>query len=238
MPADHYPLGEPLDWRPAAPPRRIPLRGRHVLVRPLDAAADAAALYAASHPPTGDAAIWTYLFDGPFATVRAFSEHLTAAERLDDPLRFTLARLPGERPEGMASYMRMVPEHGVIEIGNIWFGVPLQHTTAASEAIYLLARHVFDELGYRRLEWKCSALNAASRRAADRFGFAFEGTFRKHMVVKGRNRDTAWYAITDERWPQIRTGFEAWLDPANFDSSGRQRRSLGELIAKSSLSGD
>ena len=132
----------------------------------------------------------------------------------------------------MASYLRIEPEFGVIEIGHIWFGVPLQRTTAATEAIYLLARHAFDDLGYRRLEWKCNALNAASRRAAERFGFTFEGVFRQHMVVKGRNRDTAWYAIVDEDWPAIRSAFQAWLAPENFDSQGIQVRSLGDAIAE------
>ena len=126
--------------------------------------------------------------------------------------------------------MRITPEFGVIEIGNIWFGPTLQRTAAATEAIYLLARHAFDDLGYRRLEWKCDALNAASRRAAERFGFTFEGVFRKHMIVKGRNRDTAWYSITDQEWPAIRAGDEAWLAEDNFDGAGRQRRSLRELI--------
>jgi len=142
--------------------------------------------------------------------------------------------LPGERPLGQAAYLRIVPDHGSIEIGNIWFGPPLQRTTAATEAIYLLARHAFDDLGYRRLEWKCNALNAASRRAAERFGFTFEGIFRNHLVVKGRNRDTAWFAIADDDWPAIRAGFEAWLAADNFDSEGSQKRPLGELIASHS----
>jgi RimJ/RimL family protein N-acetyltransferase len=130
----------------------------------------------------------------------------------------------------MASYLRIVPEHGVIEIGHIWFGSPLQRTYAATEAIYLLMRHAFDELGYRRLEWKCNALNHASRRAAQRFGLRFEGVFNQHMVVKGRNRDSAWYAITDQEWPTARAGFQAWLAPENFNAGGVQRRSLAELI--------
>lgn len=154
-----------------------------------------------------------------------------------DSLYFTLVRLPDERPLGLASYLRITPEFGVIEIGHIWFGVALQRTTAATEAIYLLARHAFDDLGYRRLEWKCNALNAASRRAAERFGFTFEGVFRKHQIVKGRNRDTAWYEIVDEDWPAIRAGFESWLWPENFGSEGRQIRSLGELVAAGLLTG-
>jgi RimJ/RimL family protein N-acetyltransferase len=225
------PLGEHVDFGPVPRPSREPLRGRYVRVRPVSAATDAEPLYAVSHPPAGDPAIWTYLFDGPYESVDQLGRMLESAQRSEDPLFFTLARLPGERPEGLASYLRITPEFGVIEIGNIWFGAPLQRTTAATEAIYLLARHAFD-LGYRRLEWKCNALNAGSRRAAERFGFTFEGVFRKHMVVKGRNRDTAWFAITDDQWPGIRSGFEAWLSPENFDASGAQRRALAALIAQ------
>ena len=138
--------------------------------------------------------------------------------------------LPGEQAAGVASYLRITPDHGVIEIGHIWFGASLRRTSAATEAIYLLAAHAFDDLGYRRLEWKCDALNRASRRAAERFGFQFEGVFRQHMVVKGRNRDTAWFAITDEEWPAVRAGFRAWLSPSNRDDAGLQRRGLAELI--------
>ena len=129
----------------------------------------------------------------------------------------------------MASYMNIVPANGSIEIGHIWLAPALQKTRAATEAIYLLARHVFDDLGYRRLEWKCDALNAPSIRAARRFGFSYEGTFRQHMVVKGRNRDTAWFALLDRDWPAMRSAFERWLEPANFDAAGRQRRALSAL---------
>jgi RimJ/RimL family protein N-acetyltransferase len=129
----------------------------------------------------------------------------------------------------MASFLRMAPEHGVIEIGHIWFAPALQRTRQATEAIYLMARHVFDDLGYRRLEWKCDALNEPSRRAAQRFGFTFEGVFRQHMVVKGRNRDSAWFSILDGEWPAIREAFEAWLGPENFDADGRQRQTLAAV---------
>jgi len=203
-----------------------------VLLRPVDAGADADALYRVSHPPAGDPSIWTYLFDGPFADVAALRERLRVAEASEDPLFFTIVRLPQEQPQGAASYLRVVPEHGVIEIGNIWFGTPLQRTRAATEAIFLLVRHVFDDLGYRRLEWKCNALNMPSRRAAARFGFTFEGIFRRHLVIKDRNRDTAWYSIIDEEWPAVRAGFEAWLDPQNFDARGVQVTSLGDLIRR------
>jgi RimJ/RimL family protein N-acetyltransferase len=226
------PLGEQVEFKPVPPPARQLLLGSHVLVRPMSASTDAEALYAVSHPPEGDPALWTYLPDGPYDSVEHLRRTLTWAQRFEDPLYFTLARLPDEAPEGVASYLRITPEFGVIEIGHIWFGPPLKRTTAATEAIYLLARHAFDDLGYRRLEWKCNALNAASRRAAERFGFTCEGVFRKHMIVKGRSRDTAWYAITEDDWPSVRGGFQRWLAPDNFDSAGVQRRGLGELITE------
>jgi RimJ/RimL family protein N-acetyltransferase len=228
----NLPLGEELDWKPVPRPTSMSLHGSHILVRPVNAESDAVPLFSISHPPDGDPSIWTYLFDGPYESPDHLRRTLAWAETSEDPLYFTLVDLADERPLGLASYMRITPELGVIEIGHIWFGVPLQRTTAATEAIYLLMRHAFDDLGYRRLEWKCNALNVASRRAAERFGFAFEGVFRKHMVVKGRNRDTAWYAITDDEWPAIRRGFEAWLAPENMDGEGRQGRSLGELIGE------
>jgi RimJ/RimL family protein N-acetyltransferase len=224
------PRGPEIDWRPARRPARTVLEGHHVRLRPLDASGDAEALYAESHPPAGDPDIWTYLPGGPYADVAAYRDTLADAQRCEDPLFFTLVSLPDERPVGIASYLRITPEHGVIEIGHIWFGASLRRSTAATEAIYLLAANAFDQLGYRRLEWKCDALNRASRRAAERFGFRFEGVFRRHMVVKGRNRDTAWYAITDDEWPALRDAFDAWLRPGNFDESGRQRQALGELI--------
>ena len=146
--------------------------------------------------------------------------------------RVALAILCDGRALGTASYIRIVPEHRVIEIGHIVLGASLARTPAATEAIYLLARHAFEELGYRRLEWKCDALNAASRRAAERYGFRFEGVFREHMIIKGRNRDTAWFAILEQEWPALRAAFEAWLEPANFDADGGQRRALGEMIAE------
>ena len=223
------PLGEPVDFEPARRPARTVLAGSHVRLRPVDPA-DAESLFAASHRPDGDPATWTYLPEGPYASPDQLRLRLIDAARSDDPLYFALVALPAERALGIASYLRITPEFGVIEIGHIWFGAGLRRTVAATEAIYLLARNAFDELGYRRLEWKCNALNAASRRAAQRFGFTFEGVFRKHQIVKGRNRDTAWYAITDDEWPAIRAGYQAWLDRANLGAEARQRRSLGELI--------
>jgi RimJ/RimL family protein N-acetyltransferase len=224
-------VGPALDWHPARRPEGTVLEGRHIRLRRLDALADAEALHAESHPPVGDPDLWAYLPDGPYRDATEYRDALVIAQRSEDPMFFTLVRRADERPAGIASYLRITPEHGSIEIGHIWFGASLRRSTAATEAIYLLAAHAFDELGYRRLEWKCNALNQASRRAAERFGFAFEGVFRHHMVVKGRNRDTAWYAITDDEWPAIREAFEAWLSPENFDQDGHQRRRLGQLTA-------
>jgi RimJ/RimL family protein N-acetyltransferase len=228
VPAD-LPVGEPLDWTAAKPPVHTELRGSHILLRPIDAEMDAEPLHAVSHPPDGDAAIWTYLPDGPYESTEHLRQTLSWAATSTDPLYFTLVRLADERPLGWVSYLRITPEFGVIEIGHIWFAPELQRTVGATEAIYLLIRHAFDDLGYRRVEWKCNALNAASRRAAERFDFTFEGVFRKHQIVKGRNRDTAWYAITDDDWPTTRSGFQSWLSPENFDGEGRQIRSLAEL---------
>jgi RimJ/RimL family protein N-acetyltransferase len=228
MPED-LPLGERVNFSPVARPERKTLRGRFVLLRPLDADGDAEALFAVSHPPAGNPAIWTYLPYGPYSDVDAMRADLLEKQRSDDPLFFTVIPVEPASPSGVVSYLRTVPEFGVIEIGHIWFGTPMQRTAAATEAIYLLARHVFDDLGYRRLEWKCDALNSASRRAAERFGFTFEGVFRKHLVAKGRNRDSAWYAMLDDEWPSVRAGFERWLDPGNFDDEGIQRTSLSEL---------
>jgi len=225
------PVGADVDWRPAERPVRTELRGTYVLLRPLDADHDAEALYAQSHPPAADSGLWTYLPTGPYRDPAEFRDALRMAGSADDPLFFTLVMLPTAQPAGVASYLRITPEHGVIEIGHIWFGASLRRTTAATEAIYLLAAHAFDDLGYRRLEWKCDSLNQASRRAAERFGFRFEGVFRRHMVVKGRNRDTAWYAITDDEWPAVQAGFRKWLSADNLNAPGGQQHTLGELIA-------
>ncbi len=232
MRSEDPPVGAPLRWSPVASPQPTVLRGSYIVLRPVDPGADAGPLYLQSHPPDGDVAIWTYLFAGPYSSAQELREMLEGATMSLDPLYFTLVRLRPERPVGMASYLRVEPNFGVVEIGNIWFGPSLQRTTAATEAIYLLARHVFNDLGYRRLEWKCNSLNAASRRAALRFGFTFEGLFRQHMVVKGRNRDTAWYSITDQDWPAVRDGFERWLAPENFDPIGHHERTLSALIAE------
>jgi RimJ/RimL family protein N-acetyltransferase len=225
-----------LNWKPARHPARIALDGISVSLEPIDVARHAAALFTAAD---GAPAIWDYLPYGPFASRQVFTEWLEARAASEDPLFFAIVDRQAGRARagrtfnidarGMASYMRMDPMNGVIEIGHIWFAPVLQRTRQATEAIFLLARHAFDDLGNRRLEWKCDSLNAPSRRAAERFGFVYEGVFRQHMVIKGRNRDTAWYAMTDGDWPVRRAAFEAWLAPDNFDEHGRQRESLSAL---------
>jgi RimJ/RimL family protein N-acetyltransferase len=201
-----------------------------VVLEPLDPARHATALFSSSKDAPE---LWKHLAYGPFANQGAFRAWLQDRAATDDPLFYALVDRAAREARGMASYLRIEPDHGVIEIGHIWFAPALQRTRQATEAIYLMARHAFDDLGYRRLEWKCDSLNGPSRAAAERFGFVFEGVFRQHMVTKGRNRDTAWYSMTDREWPSRRAAFEAWLAPENFDEEGRQRRSLREYRAGS-----
>jgi RimJ/RimL family protein N-acetyltransferase len=221
-----------LNWKPARRPERIALEGASVALEPVDPARHARPLYAAAD---GAPAIWDYLAYGPFENRKAFTEWLEARAASDDPLFYALVDRGSGAARGMASYMRMKPDQGVIEIGHIWFAPVMQRTRQATEAIFVLARHAFEDLGYRRLEWKCDSLNAPSRRAAERFGFVYEGVFRQHMVVKGRNRDTAWYAMTDGDWPLRRAAFEAWLAADNFNPAGQQRESLSALRARAEL---
>ena len=220
-----------LDWKAARRPERAPLEGETVRLEPLDPSRHAGDLFVASE---GAPALWDYLAYGPFADEDSFTEWLKERAASEDPIFYAVVDRDSGTARGMASLMRIKPEHGVIEVGHIWFAPVLQRTRQATEAIYLLSRHVFDDLGYRRFEWKCDSLNLPSRRAADRFGFVFEGVFRQHMVIKDRNRDTAWFSILDAEWPMVRAAFEAWLAAANFDGERRQRRSLAEL--RSSLS--
>jgi len=222
---------EPLHWTPARVPQREALRGDSVRLEPVDVQRHRDALYAASHHDGAAPELFMYLPYGPFTDVNEFTTWLEACAASGDPLFFTVVDRGTNRPAGMASFMRMVPEHGVIEIGHIWFSPTLQRTRQATEAIYLMARHAFDDLGYRRLEWKCNALNERSLRAALRFGFKYEGVFRQHLVVKDRNRDTAWFSILDREWPPIRAAFEAWLAPDNFENDGRQRQPLAAIRA-------
>lgn len=207
-------------------PQRVELAGRHVKLVPLDAAAHGHVLYAGSHG-TGHEALWRYLFNGPYASEAEFAEWLAEREKSDDPLFFTILDAASGEPTGYCSLMRIEPAHRVIEVGNILYLPRLQRTAGATEAMYLLARYVFEDLGYRRYEWKCDALNEPSRRAALRYGYTFEGVFRQHMIVKGKNRDTAWYSMLDGEWPERKQAFERWLAESNFDAEGRQKSALG-----------
>jgi RimJ/RimL family protein N-acetyltransferase len=177
--------------------------------------------------------VWRWLGDGPYLSEDALAEALAAKETSASAQFFAIVPRPDSVALGYASLMRMDPANGVIEVGNVMFSPALQRTPAATEAMYLMARYIFDELGYRRYEWKCNALNLPSRRAAERFGFTFEGIFRQHMVVKGQNRDTAWYAMLDSEWPARRLAFEAWLADENFDAEARQRRTLASFAGNS-----
>ena len=210
----------------AKPPRRAPLEGETVVLAPLDAGRHGDELFGSAE---GADETWLYLPYGPFSSKADFLAWLEQHAATSDPLAFAIIDRRAGAARGIATLMSIVPEHGVIEIGHIWLSPALQRTRQATEAIYVLARYAFDELGNRRLEWKCDAANGPSRRAAERFGFVFEGVFRQHRMIKGRNRDTAWYSITDGEWPSRRAAFEAWLSPGNFDSEGRQRRSLTEF---------
>ena len=223
------PIGVPLpEWSPRPLPPRTPIEGRFCRVEPLDPERHAADLFAANSEDA-EGRNWTYLPYGPFPAFDLFREWVAAACRSDDPLRHAIIDARTGRAVGVASLMRIDPAAGVIEVGGITYSPRLQRKPAATEAMYLLMRRVFDELGYRRYEWKCNSLNAPSRGAAQRLGFRFEGLFRQATVYKGRNRDTAWFSILDSEWPARRAAFERWLDPANFDAEGRQRASLASL---------
>lgn len=219
------PVGIELDTTPAPRPGRTTLAGRFVDIVPFDLAAHGRDIHDASSGAENEG-LWPYLWQGPFADFESFSAHYAEAAKKDDPLLYAIIDKATGRAVGHAALMRIVPNDRVVEVGNILYTPPMQRTAGATEAMYLLARHVFDDLGYRRYEWKCNDLNAPSRRAARRYGFRYEGTFRQHMIVKGRNRDTAWFSMLDREWPRVKAGFEAWLDPANFDAEGRQKTSL------------
>src|SRR5262249_52660726 len=183
-------------------------------------------LFDLSHGPQGDAAIWIYMGYGPFADLAAFTTWLVDRAASADPLFYSVIDRETGRAAGMTSFLRIVPADGVIETGHIWYAPVLQDTRQSTEAIFLMAAYAFDTLGNRRFEWKCNARNTPSRVAATRLGFTFEGIFRQHMIIKQRNRDTAWYAMIDRDWPAIKSAFESWLDPTNFDSTGREKKKL------------
>jgi RimJ/RimL family protein N-acetyltransferase len=228
MPESDLPLGPVTDTTPAERPAPVTLVGRYCRVEKLDSAAHADALWRALK---GHDRVWTYLSYGPFAEGKAFANWLDARAVMLDPYAYAVCDHASGAALGIVTLMEIRPAMRVIEIGHIVYSPALQRTRTATEAQFLMARYVFDDLGYRRYEWKCNALNAASRGAARRLGFTFEGIFRQHMVVKGRNRDTAWFAMLDGEWPGRKLAFERWLSPENFDVDGRQRVRLSALNA-------
>ena len=218
------PIGFPLpDWTQPPHPAREPMVGRYCRLEPLQPAIHAAALYEAY---AGNDSGWTYLTCGPFRSLESYRDWMHSVYAADDPLFFAI--LHHAKPVGVASYMRITPSVGSIEVGHVNFSPALQRSAVATEAMYLMMDTAF-RLGYRRYEWKCDELNAASRLAARRLGFSYEGTTRQATVYKGRNRNTAWFSIIDTEWPALRDAFEAWLDPGNFDSAGRQLSRLSDL---------
>lgn len=216
-------------WTPRPLPKRAPLAGRYVRLEPLDPEKHGKGLFAASSVRDA-AARFSWLREEPPSSPTDFDPWLQSAAERNDPLFFVVVDVETDQIGGRQALMRMDPENGVVEIGSIYWGPQIARTRLATEAFYLFARHIFDDLGYRRFEWKCDSENKASRRAALRFGFRFEGIFRQHMVMKGKNRDTAWFAMLDHEWPSIRRAIELWLDPVNFDIHGKQIKNLGSFI--------
>ncbi len=217
-----------VDWQACPSPSPIIMSGTFCQLEPLDSAKHGKDLYAC-YKLDDENQIWTYLPYGPFENFDAFSVWLTKMATGKDPLFFAIIDQKSGKALGVASFLRMVEKNGVIEVGHINYSPQLQKTPAATESMYLMMRYVFEELGYRRYEWKCDALNNGSRNAASRLGFTFEGIFRQALIYKGRNRDTAWYSVTNQEWPALKSAFETWLNINNFTEQGMQIKSLGEI---------
>jgi RimJ/RimL family protein N-acetyltransferase len=228
VPISSLPIGPEVPAHAAPRPERRVIAGRFIRLEPLDPDRHGSSLWQETHG-IGAAARWQYLFDEPFAEENSFRDFLARKGASTDPLFYAIIDLSSGRAMGFETLMRIDPTHRCIEVGNILYGKSLQRTPGATEAQYLLMRYIFEDLGYRRYEWKCNALNEPSRRTALRLGFTFEGIFRKHMIVRGRNRNTAWYSMLDDDWPAAKAAFERWLAPSNFDSAGVQRQSLAAL---------
>jgi RimJ/RimL family protein N-acetyltransferase len=207
----------------AKPPERVTLEGRYARLEPI-APLHAEDVFVATTDDNGSRYRWLFMY--PPASVAEMRERIDVAAAKSDPLTFAVVDRGSGRALGQQSLMRVAPADGCIEIGGITWGQGLVRTRLATEALYLHARYVFDDLGYRRFEWKCNNLNDPSKAAAKRFGFTFEGIFRQHMIVKGENRDTAWFSMLDGEWPRLKAGYERWLDPSNFDADGMQKTKL------------
>lgn len=216
-------------WTPRPRPQRIVMEGRTVRLEPL-AAGHADDLHAAFSTDTAGR-MWTYLGVGPFADRAGFDAWFKGLPASEDPLFFAAIDKATGKAVGIVSYLRIDPANGLIEVGWVTWSPLMQRSPVSTEAQYLMMRYVFDDLDYRRYEWKCNALNAPSMKAAERLGFSYEGTFRQAMIVKGRNRDTAWFSVIDADWPKAKAAFIAWLDPANFDAEGRQKKRLEDFRA-------
>ncbi len=226
--SEEQPLGRPvIGWKPCSVPSRQTIVGSYCRLEALDAKRHAQDLYR-SNQLDRKGSQWTYLGYGPFPSEKEFEQWVELQSQCSDPLFFSILLSSSNQAAGVASYLRISPGNGCIEIGHLNFSPLLQRTQAATEAIFLLMSRAFD-LGYRRLEWKCNSLNAPSRSAALRLGFTYEGTFRNADIVKGRNRDTSWYSIIDSEWPSIKEILQSWLDPSNFDEKGRQRTRLSVM---------
>ncbi len=217
-------------WVGAKRPPRFSVTGRFCQIEPLDEKKHLTDLFDAFRKDA-EGKLWTYMFVGPFADIDSLRAWLRPACASEDPMFYAIVDLESDKALGLAALMRIKPEMGVIEVGNIAYSTALQRTAAATEAMFLLMTAVFDDLGYRRYEWKCDSLNAASRSAAERLGFRYDGLFRQAIVYKGRNRDTAWYSILDRDWPALKSGFCKWLDKDNFDDGGRQKKPLQQFLA-------
>lgn len=216
------PVGEPVDATPALKPDGVLLRGRFGVVEKFDAEKHAASLWDAIE---GDDELWTYMGYGPFPRREDFAAFAGLLSRREDPFAYAIINR-SSNVLGVATLMEIRPANRAVEVGGIFYSRTLRHTPLATEAQYLLMRYAFEALRYRRYEWKCDSLNAPSRRAAERFGFTFEGVFRQHMIIKNRNRDTAWFSVTDGEWPRLKQAFERWLASENFDEEGRQKKKL------------
>lgn len=225
----NQPIGAALpDWTPPVKPPATPITGAYCTLQPLDPTAHSKDLWAAFGQ--SDARQWTYLLsDAPKSEDELHNLYQEIVGRADYATYAIVSNKTG-KPVGTASYLNIVPKNGDIEIGNLNFSASLKKTCQSTETIYVMLKRALDELGYRRVVWKCDSLNEASRNAALRFGFTFEGIHRNHMVIKGRSRNTAWFSITDTEWPAIRDTFNAWLDPANFDEQGAQKKRLADLM--------
>lgn len=227
-PLSGLPIGPEVAVHAAPRPQRIVIEGRFVRLEPLNAGMHAASLWRETHGPAQDAR-WQYLFEAPFADETAFHAHLVRKAASEDPLFFAIVDRTSGEALGYETLMRIDPANRSIEVGSIIYGSKLQRHAGGTEAQYLLMKYAFDDLGYRRYEWKCNSLNAPSRSAAVRLGFTFEGVFRQHMIIRGRSRDTAWFSIIDSDWPIIKEAFVRWLAPGNFDPQGSQQRSLATI---------